>query len=56
MNAIEQIHNKSRNIIFECLCHGLAASLLAEPDECDEAPAFVIFVNVDALSVDVLNN
>lgn len=52
MNDIEQIHINSKKIILECLCHGLAPSLFAEPDECVDAPA--IFVNVDPLSVEVL--
>lgn len=50
MNATEQIHNKSKKIFLECLCHGFEPSL-CEMDECVDVPA--IFVNVDSLSAEL---
>lgn len=52
MNATEQIHNKSKKIFLECLCHGFEP-FLWEIDECVDVPAFVIFVNVDSLSAEL---
>lgn len=57
MNATQQNHKISRKIFLECLCHGFVPSL-CEMDECVvvvDVPAFVIFVNVESLSVELTN-
>lgn len=54
MKTIEQNHTKSRNIILECLCHGLMFCF-SELVECVDWLAFVIFVSDDPLR-DVLEN
>lgn len=36
MNAMEQNHAISKNIIFECVCHGFETVVTEVFDKCDE--------------------